>query len=86
MYCDGVYIYIYIYFFFKLSVKSFIDIVNYLSPYILRLKCFISERISQDPLEKLFGCQRQRGGFNENPTVRVLQIHPSTSSDKLCLL
>ena len=31
--------------------------------------CFLSEKLSQDPLEKFFGCQRQRGGVNENPTV-----------------
>lgn len=29
---------------------------------------FLSERLSQDPLEKYFGQQRQRGGVNENPT------------------
>ena len=34
------------------------------------VKCFLSERISQDPLEKFFGNQRQRGGVNENPTVK----------------
>ena len=30
---------------------------------------FLSERIQQDPLEKYFGKQRQRGRVNENPTV-----------------
>ena len=30
----------------------------------------MSEKISQDPLEKFFGNQRQRGGVNENPTVQ----------------
>ena len=29
----------------------------------------MSERVSQDPLENFFGCQRQRGGANENPNV-----------------
>ncbi len=33
------------------------------------MKTFLSERISQDPLEKFFGRQRQRGGVNENPTI-----------------
>ncbi len=33
------------------------------------VKSFLSERISQDPLEKYFGRQRQRGGVNENPTA-----------------
>ena len=33
------------------------------------VKAFLSERLSQDPLQKLFGCQRQRGGTSENPNV-----------------
>ena len=32
--------------------------------------CFLSEKLCQDPLEKFFGCQRQRGGGNENPTAQ----------------
>ena len=46
---------------------SFLELV----PYILKIPgaCnFSSEHISQDPLEKFFGCQRQRGRTNENPT------------------
>jgi len=34
----------------------------------LHSKDSLSEHISQDPLEKFFGCQRQRGQTNENPT------------------
>jgi len=30
---------------------------------------FLSEKLCQDSLEKFFGCQRQRGGVNDNPTV-----------------
>ena len=30
---------------------------------------FLSEKLNQDPLEKFFGCQRQRGRTNENPTA-----------------
>ena len=33
------------------------------------VKFFLSEKISQDPLEKFFGMQRQRGATNENPNV-----------------
>ena len=33
------------------------------------VKVFLSERICQDPLEKFFGCQRQRGGAHDNPNV-----------------
>ena len=51
------------------AAKAFIEMVEYL--FTLRgVKCFLSERISQDPLEKFFGNQRQRGGVNENPTVK----------------
>ena len=31
---------------------------------------FFSEQLCQDPLEKFFGCQRQRGKSNENPNVQ----------------
>ena len=30
---------------------------------------FLSAKINQDPLEKFFGCQRQRGRVNENPSI-----------------
>ena len=30
---------------------------------------FLSERLCQDPLERFFRCQRQRGATHENPTV-----------------
>lgn len=33
------------------------------------VKYCLSEKICQDPLEKFFGCQRQRGCVNENPNV-----------------
>ena len=36
---------------------------------IAGIKVFLSEKISQDPLEQLFGCQLQRGSTSENPTV-----------------
>lgn len=42
-----------------------------LIPFIFTIpgvKSFLSERISQDALEKYFGRQRQRGRMNENPT------------------
>ena len=37
---------------------------------IPKVTTFLSERLSQDPLEKFFGCQRQRGGTNENPNMQ----------------
>jgi hypothetical protein len=52
-----------------LAVRSFLDMTKYVfaQPGI---KAFLTERISQDPLEKFFGVQRQRGRVNENPCVR----------------
>lgn len=41
-------------------------------PYLFKLEgveCFLSEKLSQDPLEKFFGCQWQTGRVNENPTA-----------------
>ena len=34
------------------------------------VKFFLSERLSQDPLENFFSCQRQRGRTSENPNVQ----------------
>jgi len=31
--------------------------------------CFLSEKLSQDALEKFFGCQCQKGRTNDNPKV-----------------
>lgn len=47
---------------------SFHDLIKFIFT-IPGVKSFLSERISQDPLEKFFGQQRQRGGVNENPTA-----------------
>ena len=49
---------------------------------------FLSNAICQDPLEKFFGQQRQRGRTNENPNVfefikntQALRVINSTCSD-----
>jgi len=34
------------------------------------VKSFLSQRTCQDPLERFFGCQRQRGGVHDNPNVQ----------------
>ena len=31
---------------------------------------FLSGNLCQDPLENFFGCQRQRGGTSDNPSVQ----------------
>ena len=50
------------------SVSSFLELIPYLFD-IEGVSSFLSEKLSQDPLEKFFGVQRQRGKSNENPTV-----------------
>lgn len=47
---------------------SFIKLVKYIFT-LPGVKAFLSQKICQDPVEKFFGCQRQRGGTDENPTV-----------------
>ena len=49
-------------------VNSFVEMVNYLFS-LEGVKSFLSNRISQDPIEKFFGCQRQRLSTNENPNA-----------------
>ena len=70
-----------------ITANSFIELVTYLFKES-DAKSFLSERISQDPVEKLFGRQRQRGAVNENPTVneflnnnQALRIVDSTRID-----
>ena len=50
------------------TVKSFVELTQYLFT-VPRVKLFLSRRLSQDPLEQFFGCQRQRGGVHDNPNV-----------------
>ena len=45
------------------------ELTNYIFT-IPGVKFFLSERLSQDTLEKFFGCQRQRGRTSENPNVQ----------------
>ena len=43
-----------------------------LVPLLLKIEgatVFLSEKLSQDPLEKYFGIQRQQGQANENPSI-----------------
>ena len=52
---------------FHFIVNSFLELIPYLFK-IEGVSCVLSEKLSQDPLEKFFGCQRQ-SGTNDNPTV-----------------
>ncbi len=55
--------------FASLTVHSFVDLVKDIFS-MPGVKVFLSERLSQDPLEKFFGTQRQRGKAHENPSVK----------------
>ena len=49
-------------------VKSFIELVRFVFT-IPGVSLFLSNRLNQDPIEKFFGQQRQRGGTHENPNA-----------------
>ncbi len=53
-------------------MKSFVELVRFIFtlPEVKDQKLsFLSQNICQDPLECFFGCQRQRGGTSDNPSV-----------------
>ena len=54
------------------TAHSFVELVRYLFK-VPGVKVFLSRRVCQDPLEKFFGCQRQRGGTHDNPTVKEFE-------------
>ena len=53
----------------SILVKSFVEITKFLLQDPSQKLYFLSERLSQDPLENYFGQQRARGGRNENPSL-----------------
>ncbi|XP_065883726.1 uncharacterized protein [Dysidea avara] len=56
----------------QITVSSFVEFV----PLILSqpgVTYFLSEKLCQDPLEKFFGLQRQRGKSNDNPLLNEVQ-------------
>ena len=58
---------------FVQSSQSFTGLVRYLFslPEVQHNKlAFLSNNLCQDPLENVFGSQRQRGGTNDNPNVK----------------
>ena len=54
---------------YNVTVNSFVELVELIFK-IPNVEVFLSERLCQDPLEKFFGCQRQRGKSNENPNMQ----------------
>ena len=56
------------------TVQSFVALVRYLFT-LPGVKVFLSECLCQDPLEKFFGCQRQRGGVNFDALKASVSSH-----------
>eukprot|EP00731_Ephydatia_muelleri_P018846 Em0011g886a len=66
----------------RLTVTSFIGLVTYIFT-LPGVTSFLSEKINQDPLEKFFGCQRQRGGANDNPTVTEFFLYLYSYTERI---
>ena len=58
----------------SLSVNSLIGLHNYIFT-LPGTKYFLTAKLNQDPLEKFFGLQRQRGAVNDNPNVKDFQLN-----------
>ena len=56
------------------TVHSFVELTKYLLS-IPGVNVFMSNKISQDPIEKFFGQQRQRGSSNDNPNVSEFIVY-----------
>ena len=63
--------------FYCIQYTHFVEVVQYLFG-IPGVKFVLSDRFSQDPLEKYFGNQLQRGGTNENPNVQQM-VHNASA-------
>ena len=50
------------------TVNFFVELVDFLFSF-QDVKAVLSNKLCQDPVEKLFGQQRQRGRVNENPNA-----------------
>jgi len=62
-------LYVCIIYLLPFTVCSLLELVPYLFS-LSGVKVFLTERLCQDPLEKFFGNQRQRGGTHDNPTAQ----------------
>ena len=62
------FVFTFAYWSYKILGRSFIELVRFLF-IIPGVDSFLSQRLCQDPLERFFGCQRQRGGVHDNPNV-----------------
>ena len=64
------------------AVRSFIELTKMLFT-VLGVKVFLSEKPSQDAGE-IFGCQRQRGGTVDDPTVAEFIKNTTQFVDMCC--
>lgn len=56
---------------YSFAVRSFVDLTQYLLSHPgAEGKFFLSERLTQDPLENYFGKQHSKGGRSDNPTAK----------------
>ena len=52
-----------------LCQRGFVGLVRYL--FLMEdVKSFLSQSICKDPLERFFGCRRQRGATHDNPNAQ----------------
>ena len=52
----------------KITVNSIVHVVQFL---LSGMEYVLAERFCQDLLEEYFGRQRERGRFNDNPTLQA---------------
>ena len=63
--------------YFLNAAHSFVELVEYVFT-LPDVKVFLSQRVSQDPIENFFGCQRQCGGTHDNPNLQEFQKNMQT--------
>lgn len=66
-------------------MNSFVELTKYIFTKEAGVRVFLSERLSQDPLESFFGKQRQRGGGCDNPTVDLFLSGTSSIRAQGCV-
>ena len=60
----------------RITVNSIVQVVQF--SLAERMKYVLSERFCQDLLEEYFGRQRERGRFNDNPTLQAFGYNDFT--------
>ena len=63
-------------------LNYFIGLIEFIFTSIPDVQYFMSENLCQDQLEFLFGKQRMRGGYSDNPNVRTF-LYGTVSDSKI---